>query len=172
MSFSSFSVTSASFIGMFSEGVANVGVAGSLITASAPSVPIVRKPSKSSETTADVSSSLRQDVWLSWWCDFTKQSWLMELKLCFVWEYWLSSVRQAQGFPEIGVPKEITKLWKLYKDSYTHDRVKHIYFLLLLSLNLGNSNTECGREQKGLLSDSEMWIRGLENDISSMFHLY
>lgn len=114
MSFSSFSVTSASFIGMFSEGVANVGVAGSLITASAPSVPIVRKPSKSSETTADVSScdlsSRRQDVWLSWWCDFTRQSWLMELKLCFVWEYWLSSVRQAQGFPEIGVPKEITKL--------------------------------------------------------------
>ena len=162
---------------MFSEGVANVGVAGSLITASAPSVPIVRKPSKSSEMTADVSScdlssSLHQDVWLSWWCDFKKQSWLMELKLCFVWEYWLSSVRQAQGFPEIGVPKEITKLWKLYKDRYTHDLVKQIYFLLLLSLNLGNSNTERRREQKGLLSDSEVWIRGLENDISSMFHLY
>jgi hypothetical protein len=51
---------------MFSKGVANVGVAGSLVTASAPSVPIVRKPSKSSEMTVDVScdlsSSLHQDV--------------------------------------------------------------------------------------------------------------
>lgn len=48
MSFSSCSVSS--------EGVANVGVPGSLVIVSAPRVPIVRKPSKSSEMTAGVSS--------------------------------------------------------------------------------------------------------------------
>jgi hypothetical protein len=103
----------------------------------------VRKPSKSSEMTVDVScdlsSSLHQDVWLSWWCGFRKRGWLMELKLGFAWEYWLSSgsctVRQAQGFPEIGVSKEITKLVKL-------DKEKKDY----------------------------MWIRGLESDIDQTFH--
>lgn len=109
MSFTWVSVTSASFIGMFPTGEAKVGVAGS-----EPSVPIVRKPWNISETIADVSSSLHQDVRLS--C-LKKLDSLIELKLGFVWEYWLSSVtctvRQAQGFPEIGVSNEINKFVKL-----------------------------------------------------------
>lgn len=41
---------------MFSTEMENVGVEGSLMTASVPRVPIARNPSKSSESAADASS--------------------------------------------------------------------------------------------------------------------